>query len=165
MGNAQTWRDQVTQETGVKGWTPFTLLSTIDWVHSFPFDAMHLGKNLGNDLLNMMMGGPLFVKGLAGSLSNFGLWPSVAEDVKTQPWSWSPRALKEIQAWIKALSLPESWSTDYKNIGIPTKGKNAKGMKSHTHKSVFECGLFTVLADWRRGTFFYSPTFHPPTPP
>jgi hypothetical protein len=155
QGRAQKYRDVVTLETGVKGWIPWTQLPTVDWVHTFLFDAMHLGNNLGNDLLNMMLGGPAFLKGLPESLTFFEMHPSVAADVNTQPWSWPEAVHKEIVLWIKdGLHLPESWSADYKKIGTPNKAKNAKGMKSHTHRALFQCGLYAELANWGRGTCF-----------
>jgi hypothetical protein len=153
MGGAELHKQTVIRETGVKGQTPFTLLPTVDWVHSFLFDGMHLVKNLGNDLLNMMLGGPIFVKGLARSLAHFEMWPAVAANVTMQPWSWSADSLKDINGWMQdILQFPEAWSTDYKKVGIPSKAKNAKGMKSHTHKVLFQCGLYAELANWPRGT-------------
>lgn len=158
MGGAFCWRERVTKNSGVKGFTPFTDLETIDWQDTFLDDAMHLGKNLCGNLLNLLLGGPKYRKGLAGSLAFFNLHPEVVADVSKAPWPWPEPVRIRVCDFLQVdVTFPAAWSSDYKNIGVPSQSGNAKALKAHSQKALLECGLYTELAAFPRSTSYILP--------
>jgi hypothetical protein len=120
-------------------------------------DVMHIAKNVGHQIVEMLTGADADEAAIKSSQS-LGLQPALwdDEDPQTPHWPLPQRALSESVKWMYSLALPTAWGNGNKRLFLHPDANNladltaVRTVKSHDYHVLLSTGILAIMASWPR---------------